>query len=103
MDIKLQYLNVFSGTITAVRNKETGVTYLFGDYGAPNETSLIVSGILRAFDAETGKELWEFNVGAPIGIGGPSIGDGMLLVPTGNLLEAAGPGGYIVAFWLLKE
>jgi alcohol dehydrogenase (cytochrome c) len=94
---------VFSGTITAVGNNETGVTYLFGDYGAPTETPLITSGILRVFDAETGKELWEFNVGAPIGIGGPSIGDGMLLVPTGNMLEAGSSGGYIVAFGLPEK
>jgi alcohol dehydrogenase (cytochrome c) len=94
---------IFSGTITAVGNEETGVTYPFGDYGAPAETPLITSGILRAFDTETGKELWEFNVGAPIGIGGPSIGDGTLLVPTGNILEVANSGSYIVAFGLPKE
>jgi len=94
---------LFSGTITAVGNKETGVTYPFGDYGAPTETPLITSGILRAFDAESGKEIWEFNVGAPIGIGGPSLGNGMLLVPTGNTAEAANPGGYIVAFALPKK
>lgn len=94
---------VFSGTITAVGNEVTGVIYPFGDYGAPTETPLITSGILRVFDAETGKELWEFNVGAPIGIGGPSIGNGILLVPTGNIAEAANSGGYIVAFGLPEE
>ena len=94
---------VFSGTITAVGNNETGVTYPFGDYGGPVETPLITSGILRAYDTENGKELWEFNVGAPVSIGGPSIGDDMLLVPTGNNMEAANPGGYIVAFGLPKE
>jgi len=36
----------------------------------------------------------EFNVGAQISIGGPSIGDGMLLVPTENIMEAANSGGY---------
>ena len=94
---------VFSGTITAVGNNETGVTYPFSDYGDPTETPLITSGILRTFDAETGKELWKFNVGAPISIGGPSIGRGMLLVPTGNNMEATNPGGYIVAFGLPEE
>ena len=94
---------VFSGTITAIENEETGVTYPFGDYSSPTETPLISSGILRAFDAETGNEIWEFNVGAPISIGGPSIGNGVLLVPTGNALEAASSGGYIVAFELPKE
>jgi alcohol dehydrogenase (cytochrome c) len=94
---------VFSGTITAVGNKEIGVTYPFGDYGGPNDTPLISSGILRAFDTETGKELWNFNVGAPVGIGGPSIGNGMLLVPTGNTVEVANSGGYIVAFGLPEK
>jgi len=94
---------VFSGTITAIGNEETGITYPLDDYGAPTDTPLISSGIIRAFDAETGKELWEFNVGAPIGIGGPSMGDGILLVPTGNLLEVANSGGYIVAFGLPEE
>lgn len=93
---------VFSGTITAVGNNDTGVTYPVDDYGGPTETPLIVSGIFRAYDAENGKELWEFNVGAPVGIGGPSIGDGTILVPTGNLIQAANPGGYIVAFGLPK-
>jgi outer membrane protein assembly factor BamB len=55
------------------------------------------------FDVETGKEIWEFNVGAPISIGGPSIGDGMLLVPTGNNMETTNSGGYIVAFGFSKE
>ncbi len=44
------------------------------------------------FDAETGKELWEFDVGALISIGGPSIGYGMLcytIVLTGNMMEVA--------------
>ncbi len=94
---------IFSGTTTAVGNKETGVMYPFNDYGVPFETPLTTSGILRAYDAETGEELWEFNVGAPIGIGGPSIGNGMLLVPTGNTGEVANPGGYIVAFGLLEK
>lgn len=94
---------VFSGTTTAVGNEKTGITYPFNDYGIPTETPLITSGILRAFDSETGKEIWKFNVGAPIGIGGPSIGDDILLVPTGNLGEVANPGGYIVAFGLPEE
>ncbi|MGD0951817.1 MAG: PQQ-binding-like beta-propeller repeat protein [Methanotrichaceae archaeon] len=56
-----------------------------------------------ALDADTGKELWEFNVGSPVGIGGPSIGDGMLLVPTGNGIHTTNSGGYIVAFGLPKK
>lgn len=93
---------VFSGTITPVGNKETGVTYTFDEFGTPEETPLITSGILRAFDADTGEEIWEFNVGAPVGIGGPSVGRGMLLVPTGHG-QTPNEGGYIVAFGLPEE
>ena len=53
-------------------------------------------------NASTDKELWEFNVGSPVGIGGPSIADGMLLVPTGHG-QTANKGGYIVAFGLPKK
>jgi len=94
---------VFAGSITAIGNNKTGVTYPFGTFGGPKETPLIPSGILMALDADTGKELWEFNVGAPVGIGGPSIGDGVLLVPSGNGVHTANSGGYIVAFGLPKK
>jgi alcohol dehydrogenase (cytochrome c) len=40
-----------------------------------------------ALDKETGEKLWEFNVGAPVGVDGPSIGHGMLLVTTGTPSE----------------
>jgi outer membrane protein assembly factor BamB len=54
-----------------------------------------------ALDKETGDKLWEFNVGAPVGTGGPSIGHGMLLVTTGAPAEIpANLGGYIIAFGL---
>jgi alcohol dehydrogenase (cytochrome c) len=85
---------VFSGTITA-----TGTPYPYGDFGGPTDTPLIPSGILMALDADTGKTLWELNLGAPVGIGGPSIGNGMLLVPTGHI-QTPNAGGYIVAFGL---
>lgn len=88
---------VFSGTITPIGNNETGFTYPFDDYGGPDETPLITSGIIRAFDADTGEDIWEFNVGAPVGIGGPSAGNGILLVPTGHG-QTPNEGGYIVAF-----
>ena len=35
-------------------------------------------------DVDTGKKLWEFNVGSSHGTGGPSLGHGMLFVSTGN-------------------
>ncbi|MGA7693148.1 MAG: PQQ-binding-like beta-propeller repeat protein, partial [Nitrososphaeraceae archaeon] len=40
------------------------------------------SGVILALDKQTGKKLWEFDVNAAIGQVGPSIGDGMLFVPT---------------------
>jgi len=90
---------VFSGHITA-----TGKPYMYNAFAAATDTPQISSGIIMALDADSGKELWEFNVGAPVGIGGPSIGDGMLLVPTGSPAEiGANPGGYIVAFGLPKK
>ena len=88
---------VFSGHITA-----TGKPYQFNEFGAPTQTPLIPSGIIMALDTDTGKTLWEYNVGAPIGIGGPSIGHGgMLFVTTGSPAEvSSNTGGYIVAFAL---
>jgi outer membrane protein assembly factor BamB len=88
---------VFSGHVTA-----TGAPYKFDpESGDPVDTPLIPSGILVALDADTGKLLWQFNVGAPVGLGGPSIGNGLLLVPTGSGLTP-NEGGYIVAFELKK-
>jgi glucose dehydrogenase len=85
---------VFSGHITA-----TGKPYKFNDFGAPSQTPLISSGIIMALDKDTGKTLWQYNVGAPIGIGGPSIGHGgMLFVTTGNPA-----GDYVVAFGLPRS
>ncbi|HZD33567.1 MAG TPA: PQQ-binding-like beta-propeller repeat protein, partial [Nitrososphaeraceae archaeon] len=73
---------VFSGHITDI-----GKPYTVNVFGAPISTPLSPSGIILALDETTGDKLWEFNVGAPIGIGGPSIGDGMLLVPTSVTAE----------------
>ncbi len=86
---------VFSGHCTA-----TGKPYPYSAFGQPTDSPLIPSGILMALDANTGKTLWEFNVGSPVGIGGPSIGNGMLLVPTGSGSQLPNKGGYIVAFGL---
>jgi len=55
--------------------------------------------MLTALDADTGRVLWEFNVGAQVGIGGPSIGNGYLLVPTGGI-QIPNNGGYVIAFGL---
>ncbi len=85
---------VFSGHVTA-----TGKPYPYDDFGGPTKTPLISSGILLALDAENGRTLWGFNLGAPVGIGGPSIGNGMLMVPTG-IGQVPNDGGYLVAFGL---
>lgn len=56
-----------------------------------------------ALDKNTGRTLWQFNVGAPIGIDGPSIGHEMLLlfVPLGSYAESKmQPSGTIVALGL---
>jgi hypothetical protein len=47
-----------------------------------NWRSTSTTGIIMALDSDTGKILWQFNVGYKIDVGGPSIGHGMLLVPT---------------------
>lgn len=87
---------VFTGHVTA-----TGVPYPYdSQFGTPTDTPQISSGILMALDADTGKELWEFNIGAPGAIGGPSIGNGMLLIGTGTGGQVPNNGGYIVAFGL---
>ena len=85
---------VFSGHVTA-----TGKPYPYDDFGGPTKTPLISSGIILALDADTGKTLWAFNLGAPCGVGGPSIGNGMLLVPTG-VGQVPNGGGYLIAFGL---
>jgi alcohol dehydrogenase (cytochrome c) len=70
-----------------------------------NPTRTIKSGVILALDKQTGKKLWEYNVNAPISIVGPSIGNGMLFVPTGKIQGQQAKGmpkgeGSIVAFGL---
>ena len=88
---------VFSGLMTAI-----GKPYKFNEFGAPTVTPLYPSGVIFALDKDTGKKLWDFNVGAPIGVGGPSIGHGMLLVTTGAPASAGteNKGGDVIAFGL---
>jgi len=85
---------VFSGHVTA-----TGKPYPYSAFGGPTKTPLISSGVLLALDADTGDIIWGFNLGAPCGIGGPSIGNGLLLVPTG-IGQVPNDGGYLIAFGL---
>ena len=68
-------------------------------------TRTIKSGVILALDKQTGKKLWEYNVNAPISIVGPSIGNGMLFVPTGKIQGQQPKGmpkgeGSIIAFGL---
>jgi outer membrane protein assembly factor BamB len=66
-----------------------------------NHTTTVRSGVILALDKETGVKLWEFDVNAQIGQVGPSIGDGMLFVPTGHSKDnGVKVGGSIVAFGL---
>jgi alcohol dehydrogenase (cytochrome c) len=67
-------------------------------------TTTTSSGIILALDKETGRKLWEYDVNAQIGQVGPSIGNGMLFVPTDEVrVQSKGTpkaGGSIVAFGL---
>jgi alcohol dehydrogenase (cytochrome c) len=85
---------VFSGHMTDI-----GKPFNYSDFGGPTDSPLLPSGMLMALDSDTGQVLWQYNVGAQIGIGGPSIGNGYLLVPTGGI-QATNNGGYVVAFTL---
>jgi alcohol dehydrogenase (cytochrome c) len=50
-----------------------------------NHTTTTSSGMILALDQETGEKIWEYNVNASIGAVGPSIGNGMLFVPTDEI------------------
>jgi alcohol dehydrogenase (cytochrome c) len=84
---------VFAGYIPFTEKAKTSST----THGIKTQKA----GVILALDKETGKKLWEFNVNAPIGDVGPSVGDGMLFVPTGKiegLPREEHVGGSIVAF-----
>jgi len=86
---------VFSGYITP-----PGFPYEFDEFGTPTgETPMQVRGIILALNKTDGSTLWEYDVGVPVGIGGPSIANEYLLVPTGSEDEiASNTFGKIVAF-----
>ena len=84
---------VFAGYIPFTEKAKTSST----THGIKTQKA----GVILALDKETGKKLWEFNVNAPIGDVGPSVGDGMLFVPTGKiegLPREERIGGSVVAF-----
>lgn len=92
---------VTNGVVFAGHMTDIGKPYTVNIFGTPLESPLIPSGIIMALDKDTGKTLWQFNVGAPIGIGGPSIGHGLLLVPIGSDSESKMQKlGSVIAFGL---
>jgi alcohol dehydrogenase (cytochrome c) len=106
--IKWQYLTEFptkvsplvtNGIVFSGYHSAVGNPYTADSSGNPEKTQLESTGILLALDKDTGKNIWEFNVGAPIGIGGPSVGNGMLFVST-DRIHPPGEAGAIIAFGL---
>jgi alcohol dehydrogenase (cytochrome c) len=90
---------VTNGLVFAGHFTDIGKPYPFNTFGNPTDTKLRPSSIFFVLDADTGKKLWEFNVGGPLGVGGASVGDGMVFVTTGS--PSARPSyssGSIVAF-----
>ena len=69
-----------------------------------NHTKTTATGVILALDKNTGEKLWEYDVSAAIPQGGPSIGNGLLFVPTDKIQiqskNTSLGGGSIVAFGL---
>jgi outer membrane protein assembly factor BamB len=72
----------------------------FGPIGNVPTGHQIRTGLILALNSGTGKEMWKATVPGPIGVGGASMGNGMLFVPTGKIQLYKGVGGSIVAFGL---
>ncbi|MGC2571026.1 MAG: PQQ-binding-like beta-propeller repeat protein [Candidatus Nitrosopolaris sp.] len=66
----------------------------------PIRSHQIRTGVVLALDNDTGKKMWTATVKGSIGVGGASVGGGMLFVPTGKVQSYKGVGGSIVAFGL---
>jgi glucose dehydrogenase len=58
-----------------------------------NHTTAVKLGVILALDKQTGEKLWEYNINGEISPVGPSIGNGMLFVPTGKINDANQPKG----------
>ncbi len=96
-EIKWQYQTEFPPRVSPL------VTYDIVFAGYIPFAKKLKSGVILALDKETGTKLWEFDVNAEIAPVGPSIGDGMLFVPTGKiqgLPKKEAIQGSIVAFGL---
>jgi alcohol dehydrogenase (cytochrome c) len=91
---------VTNGIVIAGHITEIGRPYKYDVFGTPYKTPLVANGMIMTLDKETGKKLWEFRVGSPVGVGGPSVGNGMLYVPTGSHEIPALKTGGVVAFGL---
>jgi outer membrane protein assembly factor BamB len=102
--VKWQYPTEFPTTVSPlVTNDLVFAGYIpFTEKIKGNHTSTSRSGVILALDKETGKKMWEYNVNAQIGQVGPSIGNGLLFVPTGKIQtqpkNTPRVGGSIVAF-----
>lgn len=96
--IKWQYHTEFPPRVSPVVTDDLVLT------GYIPFTEKTRSGVVLALDKETGEKLWEYNVNAPIGPVGPSIGNGMVFVPTEKIQKQSKDvpraGGSIVAFGL---
>jgi outer membrane protein assembly factor BamB len=90
---------VTNGLVFAGHMTEIGKPYPFNSFGNPVETILHPSSIFFALDKDTGKKLWQFNIGGPMGVGGASAGDGMIFATTGSPSPRPGfTSGSIIAF-----
>jgi outer membrane protein assembly factor BamB len=103
--VKWQYPTEFPPRVSPlVTNDVVFAGYIpFTEKAKGNHIAATKSGVILALDKETGKKLWEHNVNAPIGHVGPSIGNGMLFVPTGEIqgqTKGTPEEGSIVAFGL---
>lgn len=73
---------VFAGHVS---KKGVGIPYEANQFGAPiGKTPIKAKGVLVALNATSGELLWKSKLPTPIGIGGPSISNGTLLVTTGS-------------------
>ncbi|HET8689166.1 MAG TPA: PQQ-binding-like beta-propeller repeat protein, partial [Methanosarcina sp.] len=84
---------LFSGYLPFVEKKSS-------QFGHAPRTYQLRTGLILALDSDTGQEIWKAALAGQIGVGGPSVGDGMLFVPTGKIQSYKGVGGSIVAFGL---
>jgi len=90
--------------------------YFYGLSAASTATPSLVfsgalNGLLRAFDVETGHELWRFNTavavdgghGGALDVAGPIMADDMLYVASGYAMFGQLPGNVLFAFKLALE